>query len=131
MDILATIAERKISEAMARGEFDNLPGRGRPLVLEDDLPGVPTELRMAYKLLKNAGFVPPEVDLRREICSLRTLIDTLADDAELRRKQRELQAKLLKLSILLKRPVHLDETELWQSPLTDAGRSGIILPPDS
>jgi hypothetical protein len=128
MDVIAIIAERKISEAMARGEFDNLPGRGQPLRLEDDLPGVPAELRLAYKILKNAGFIPPEVELRREIVSLRTLIDTLEDDTELRRRQRELQAKLLKLSIMLKRPVHLDEAGLWQSPLTAGGETGILLP---
>ena len=66
MDILASIAERKIREAMARGEFDNLPGKGKPIV-QEDLSGVPEELRMAYKILKNAGFVPPEVELSNEI----------------------------------------------------------------
>jgi hypothetical protein len=109
MDILATIAERKILEAMARGEFDDLPGRGQPLALEEEFPDIPAELRMAYKILKNAGFVPPEVELRREVVSLRTLVETLADEKERRKKQRELQVKLLKLSIMLKRPVSLDE----------------------
>lgn len=109
MEIITLIAERKISEAMARGEFDNLPGRGKPLRLEDELPGVPAELRMAYKLLKNAGFVPPEVELRREIVSLHTLVKTLDDEAERAKKQRELNVKLLKLSIMLKRQVMLDE----------------------
>lgn len=109
MDILATIAERKIAEAMARGEFDDLPGRGKPLAPEDDLTGVPAELRMAYKILKNAGFVPPEVELRRQIVSLRQLLDRLADDEERRQKRRELDVKILKLSLLLRRPVELEE----------------------
>jgi hypothetical protein len=108
MDILATIAERKISEAMARGEFDDLPGRGKPLALEDELAGVPAELRMAYKILKNAGFVPPEVELRREILSLRQLVDRLDDDAERKKKQQELDVKILKLSMMLRRPLDLD-----------------------
>ena len=54
------IAERKIEEALARGEFDGLPGEGRPLELDDDAL-VPEELRMAYRILKNAGFAPQEV----------------------------------------------------------------------
>ncbi|MGI9335668.1 MAG: DnaJ family domain-containing protein [Gammaproteobacteria bacterium] len=61
--------ERRIREAQASGEFDDLPGAGRPLEL-DDAALVPAELRMAYRLLKNAGYVPEEVMLRREIASL-------------------------------------------------------------
>ena len=55
------IAERKIAEAMERGEFDDVPGSGRPLDLEED-PLVPEELRMAYRILRNAGYVPTEVE---------------------------------------------------------------------
>lgn len=109
MDILATIAERKIREAMERGEFKDLAGRGKPLVMEEDLAGVPAELRMAYKVLKNAGFVPPEVELRNEIVSLRELVNAVEDDEERRKKQRELDFKLLKLSMMRKRPMNLDE----------------------
>lgn len=50
------IAERKIAEAFARGEFDDLPGAGRSLELDDDTL-VPEDLRAAYRILKNAGFV--------------------------------------------------------------------------
>jgi len=56
-----SIAEKKIAEAMERGEFDDLPGAGRPLELDDDA-NVPEDLRVAYRILKNAGFVPPEVE---------------------------------------------------------------------
>ena len=109
MDILATIAERKIREAMARGELDNLPGAGKPLAMDEDLSGVPDELRMAYKMLKNAGFVPPEVELRKDIVSLREMLGTLDDDEQRRRVRRELDFKLLRLNTMRKRPVNLDE----------------------
>ena len=109
MDILATIAERKIREAMERGEFDDLTGKGRPLAMEEDLAGVPAELRMAYRILKNAGFLPPEVELRKEIATLRELVNSLEDDEARRKKQRELDFKLLKLSMMRKRPINLDE----------------------
>jgi hypothetical protein len=54
------IAERRIAEAIARGELEGLPGEGRPLALDDN-PLVPEELRAAHRILKNAGIVPPEV----------------------------------------------------------------------
>jgi hypothetical protein len=52
------IAEQRIAEAIARGELENLPGAGRPLDLGDDAL-IPEDLRMAFRILKNAGFVPP------------------------------------------------------------------------
>jgi hypothetical protein len=55
-------------EAVSRGEFDDLPGAGRPLDLNDD-PLVPQELRVAYRILKNAGYLPPEVGAVNEMSS--------------------------------------------------------------
>lgn len=52
---LEIIAERKIEEAIERGEFDDLPGAGQPLDLDDLDPSLPEELRLAYRILKNAG----------------------------------------------------------------------------
>jgi hypothetical protein len=72
-DLLRTLAESKIRAAIDRGDFDNLPGMGQPLQLED-LSHVPPELRMAYKLLKNNGFLPEEMELQKEIHSLDDLI---------------------------------------------------------
>ncbi len=109
MDILSTIAERKIREAMARGEFANLSGAGQPLAMDEDLSGVPEEVRMAYKILKNAGFVPPEVELRKEIVSLREMLGQLEDDEQRRILRRQLDFKLLKLNMMRKRPLDLDE----------------------
>ena len=74
------LAEERIREAQARGEFDDLPGSGRPLDLEDD-PLVPEELRVAYRLLRNAGFVPPELEARAEIRALEDLLEGVYDGA--------------------------------------------------
>lgn len=73
MFILDLIAERKIAEATERGELSNLPGEGQPLQLDDD-GMVPEDLRMAYRILKNAGLVPPEVELLRELRELEALV---------------------------------------------------------
>lgn len=67
------IAEKRIQDAIEKGEFEDLPGSGRPLELDDD-PLVPADVRMAYRILKNAGLVPPEVVHRREIADLEALI---------------------------------------------------------
>jgi hypothetical protein len=58
------IAERRIAEAVSQGELDDLPGSGKPLALDADTL-VPEELRMAHRILKNAGFVPREVEEAR------------------------------------------------------------------
>ncbi|KAA3632181.1 MAG: DUF1992 domain-containing protein [Proteobacteria bacterium] len=73
MFLIDEIAEQRIREAIERGEFDNLPGKGEPVVLDDDTL-VPDTLRVAYRILKNAGFVPPEVELRREIDDVEQLL---------------------------------------------------------
>ncbi len=119
MEILATIAERKILEAMARGELDNLPGRGMPLAMDEDLSAVPQELRMAYKVLKNAGFVPPEVALRKEIVSLRELLGRLEEGDERRTVLRELDYKLMKLGMMRRRPVNLDEFPEYREKIVE------------
>jgi hypothetical protein len=73
VDIIDQIVERRISEAIARGDFVDLPGERRPLELEDDRL-VPEELRAAYRIMKNAGYVPDELRLFTEIRSAEQLL---------------------------------------------------------
>jgi Domain of unknown function (DUF1992) len=84
---LDLIAEEKIRDAMRAGAFDNLPGAGRPLALDDDAL-IPEDLRMAYRILKNAGCVPPEIEARKEAATLRKLVAAAADGAALWRSLR-------------------------------------------
>lgn len=98
MDPVDAIAERRIREALERGELDDLPGAGRPLNLDDDAH-VPPELRAAYRLLKNAGFLPPEVELRREIGEAQGLIDAATGPGERDRAQRRLELLHLRLRL--------------------------------
>jgi len=91
MLVFERIAEQRILEALERGELDALPGAGRPLALDDDAL-VPENLRLAYRILKNAGFVPPEVEVRREIADLERLLleGTALDEATRARAARKL-----------------------------------------
>jgi len=102
-----------------RGELDNLAGAGQPLAMDEDLSGVPAELRMAYKILKNAGFVPPEVELRKEIVSLREMLGQLEDDEQRRTLRRQLDFKLLKLNMMRRRPLDLDEFPVYRDRIID------------
>jgi len=83
MQSFDAIAERRIREARDRGEFDNLPGSGAPLELDDDLL-VPEDLRVAYRLLKNSGFIPPELAPHCEIRNLEQLLQAADTDGERR-----------------------------------------------
>lgn len=67
------LIEQRIQNAINAGELDNLPGEGKPLP-DDDFTNIPEALRMPYKILKNAGMVPPEIQLRSEINSVETTI---------------------------------------------------------
>ncbi|MEQ4450261.1 DUF1992 domain-containing protein [Kosakonia sp. YIM B13605] len=76
MWLLDQWAERHILDAQQKGEFDNLPGNGEPLLLDDD-SHVPAELRAGYRLLKNAGCLPPELEYRKEAVMLIDLLNSV------------------------------------------------------
>lgn len=76
MWLVDELAEQHIKAALEKGELSNLPGSGKPLQLDDD-NHVPPELRAGYRLLKNAGFLPPELELRREAMEVNDLIRQL------------------------------------------------------
>ena len=99
MDAIAWIAEQRIREAIDQGFFDNSPYRGRRVHLEED-ESIPPELRMAFKVLRDAGCLPPEVELRREVASLSELLDAIAEGPERQRIRRELSDRCLRLELL-------------------------------
>ncbi len=102
MDFFARIAENRILEAIDAGLFDNLKGKGRPLNLEDD-SHIPPELKMAYKILKNADCLPPELELRKEVMTLQDLVSAMEDEAEKLLQMRRLNFLTMKLNMM--RPV--------------------------
>jgi hypothetical protein len=97
MSLLERLANAHIEAAAERGEFDDLPGAGRPLG-RDEARDVPPELRAGYRLLKNAGFVPPEIQAWREIREVEDLLRVAnpapAESQRLRRRLRWLETRL-------------------------------------
>lgn len=100
MDWIRMMAEEKIKEAVRRGEFDNLPGAGKPLP-PDDLDGVPEDLRVSYRMMKNAGMVPEEIQLRKEMLTLGDLLAACRNDSDREKWQRELSMKRLRYQTLM------------------------------
>ncbi|QDY43225.1 DUF1992 domain-containing protein [Candidatus Pantoea soli] len=98
MWLIDQLAEQHIRDALEKGELSNLPGEGAPLQLDDD-SAVPAELRTGYRLLKNAGFLPPELAMRREALELNDLLHEL-DPAD--RQTREVAKRLSLLEIKLR-----------------------------
>ncbi len=108
MDPIEAIAERRIREAIELGKLENLPGAGKPLKLDDDSQ-VPPELRAAYRVLKNAGFLPPEVELRREIREAEDLLRSAIDVGVSDRAQRRLEYLRLRLSVAGRKDLRLQK----------------------
>jgi len=100
MNVTVMLAEQRIHEAMRKGEFDHLEGEGKPLKLEADDPFVPAEIRMAYRILKNAGYLPPEVELQREIADIHDLLRMTGDTPERSRAEKRLQYLLTRLAAI-------------------------------
>lgn len=96
------IVEEKILEAQRAGAFDNLPGKGKPLELEDQT-FVPEELRIAYHILKNAHVLPPEAKLLKEIHTLEDLLKHVEDDGERKAVVKSIQWKVIRLDLLKRR----------------------------
>jgi Domain of unknown function (DUF1992) len=98
VEYLHRLVEERIQKAQEEGAFDNLPGKGKPLELDDDST-VPQDLRLTFKVLKNAHCLPIEMELRKEIFNLRQLLN-VAIDAETRRElRRELNLLVLNLNL--------------------------------
>ena len=96
------IAERRIREAMAQGRFENLPGAGQPLNLEEYF-STPEEVRMAYSILKSANCVPAEVELLNEVSRLERALAQTADATARETLQRELANRGTQLAIVFER----------------------------
>jgi hypothetical protein len=118
MDFFSKIAERRIMEAIENGEFENLEGKGKPFNFEDET-WIPEDLRIAYRILKNAGCIPPELEFRNEVINMCTLMNTIDDDKERIKKLRELNFKLLKVNLLRKKPLTFEDFPEYECKVMD------------
>jgi hypothetical protein len=110
--IMDKIADERIRKAMERGEFDDLPGMGKPLELEDD-SHLPADLRVAYKILKNADCLPPEIQIRKEIRTTEDLLAGIQDTKEKYRQMKKLNYLIMKFNLSRNVSAALEENQVY------------------
>lgn len=112
------IVEERIRKAQANGFFDNLEGAGKPLNLSQDLH-VPEELRLPYKILKNADCLPPEIELKKEIHRTEDLLAGMPDTAERYGMLKKLNFLIMKLNASRQGNVRLDIPQQYMAGVSD------------
>ncbi len=106
MDPLSYIAEQKIAQAMQERDFNSPKWKNKPLPLDDDR-FVPDDLKMAYKILKNSGYLPPEIEDRKEVKKLEDLIACTEDEHERLKQMKKLNVLLMKIDAQRSSPVNI------------------------
>lgn len=106
------LVEKRIKEAEEQGLFDGLPGKHQPIKLED-YSNIPDDLRLAYKILKNAGCLPPELQLKKEIRKMEDLLESISDEKEAYVLIKEINFRIMKLNMMGKKAPLLEENQLY------------------
>jgi hypothetical protein len=112
------IIEERIRKAQKKGEFEKLEGSGKPLMFEDDRC-VSEELRLTYKILKNADCLPPEIELKKEIVRTEDLLSGMQDTAEKYRTIKKLNYLIMKLNSIRNMSIELDMPQQYSSKLIE------------
>lgn len=100
MDFSMIMSEQRIKKAYEDGDFKALPGFGKPLNLDDDL-GVPQELKMAHRMMKNAGYSTDEMNVKKEMMRIEDLLRVCDDDLEKQELKKSLSENMLKYNAML------------------------------
>jgi hypothetical protein len=118
LEAIRLIAERKISEAIQKGLLDTQGWRNRPLPMTNDNM-VPEELRMAFKILKNAGYLPPEIEVKKEIQQLEDLLSTCEDEYTRLKQIKKLNCLVLKLNVMKGDAVSIESQEEYYRKIVE------------
>jgi hypothetical protein len=118
LEAIRLIAERKISEAIRKGLLDTQGWRNRPLPMTcDNL--VPEELRMAHKILKNAGYLPPEIEAKKEIQQIEELLASCEDECTRVKRIKKLNFLVQKLNIMKGDSVNIESQEEYYRKIVE------------
>lgn len=113
------IAERKIQQAVKEGTLADLSHWKNKPMPHDDMAHVPEDLRMAYRMLKNSGYVPEEVALQKEIVRTEDLLRHCEDESEKYQQLKKLTFLKYKLELKMGRKLHLDDESPYFSAVVD------------
>jgi len=106
----AKLVEQRIQAAQRNGDFEDLQGTGRPIEFEDD-SNIPEDLRMAYKMLKNADCTPPEIEIKKQILKTEDLLSGMQDSQEKYKVIKKINYLVTKLNCLRRTPINLEEPQ--------------------
>ena len=112
------IVEERIRKAQKKGEFENLEGSGKPLNLLDDQT-VAEELRLAYKILKNADCLPPEIELKKEIQQTEELLSRMGETAAKYRTLKKLNFLIMKLNTLRNTSIEFEAPQKYSDKIVE------------
>ncbi len=112
------IVEERIKKAQYKGVFNNLPGSGQPLNLADD-QHVPEDLRLAYKILKNADCLPPEIELKKKIQRTEELLAGMQDTRQRYGALKKLNYLIMKLNACRNQNARFDVPQKYMAAVTD------------
>jgi hypothetical protein len=118
MDYLSLIAEQKIAQAMQEKDFVSPKWKNKRLPLDEDR-GIPDDLKMAYKILKMSGYLPPEVEQRKEIKKLEDLIASTEDEHERLKQMKKLNVLLMKMDEKRDTPVNISSQSEYYSKVVE------------
>jgi hypothetical protein len=128
VESLARIAEQKILEALQTGTLTSEKWKNKPLPLDDD-HHIPDDLKMAYKILKNSGYLPPEVEERKEVHRLEELIAATEDEHERLRQMKKLNVLLMKVDSRRSRPANIAHQDQYYRSVVERISVNSKLPP--
>jgi hypothetical protein len=117
------LVEERILAAQRNGEFDNLEGAGKPLKTED-LSRVPQELRLAYKILKNADCLPPEIELRKEIITAEKMLAGVKDEQQRFKMIKKLNFLIMKFNTMTNRAIQFEIPQVYEEAIISKLASG-------
>ena len=112
------IVEERIRGAQRRGDFEKLRGSGKPLNLDEDA-NIPEDLRLAFKILKNADMIPPEIEIKKEILRTEDLLQGMTDEAEKYQTIKKLNFLIMKLNNMRTGSIEFDVPQHYADKLID------------
>ncbi|MEA2114669.1 MAG: DUF1992 domain-containing protein [Thermodesulfobacteriota bacterium] len=117
---LHRIAEQKIEQYLKEGRgYDLSHWKNKPLPLKDDMANVPANLRMAYRILRNAGYVPEEVALQKEIVRIEDMLAHCSDEQVKIKQMKKLEFLRVKLDSKMGKKLQVDADSPYYSKVVD------------
>ena len=117
---LQRIAEQKIEQYLREGRGADLSHwKNKPLPLKDDMANVPAHLRMAYRILRNAGYVPEEVALQKEIVRIEDMLAQCSDEQVKIKQMKKLEFLRVKLDSKMGKKLQVDADSPYYSKLVE------------